>query len=514
MLCAIYVRLSKEDQDKQQPESESIQNQKALLLRYARERGWAVYDVYCDEDYSGADSQRPGFRRMLAAAREGAFQIILCKTQSRFTRDMELVEKYIHGLFPLWGVRFIAVADNADTGIKGNKKARQINGLVNEWYLEDLSENVRMVLDMKRREGQYIGAVPLYGYQKDPADRHRLAVDPEAAAVVRQIFRWSLEGLGKQAIAQRLNSLGIASPARYRAEQGQPGRRAADTGPGLWNKTTIGRILRSEMYTGVMVQGRWKKASYKSKAVLATPPEQWYRVEGTHEAIIDPAAFSAVQKALALRSRPSAAGQPHPLSGLVKCMDCGSTMSRTSNGRQGNCYLRCGLYAGGGGRNLCSRHSIRLDQLEELVAQRLRRHIQSCCDPETLELSPRQDIRAESLSRQRGALSARLERDGRALNTLYLDRASGLLSQEQFSQLNQSFLQEKSRLERQLAQLDGELEQLEHTPSPAQRLDRARELLRLDPLPRQLAAALIQKIEIGQRDPSSGRQEVRIHWRF
>ena len=142
------------------------------------ERGWDIYHIYCDEDYSGADSQRPDFNKMIQAAKEKKFQIVLCKTQSRFTRDMELVEKYIHGLFPIWGIRFIAVADNADTEVKGNKKARQINGLVNEWYLEDLSENIRMVFDMKRRQGQYIGGSPIYGYQKDPKDHNHLIIEP------------------------------------------------------------------------------------------------------------------------------------------------------------------------------------------------------------------------------------------------------------------------------------------------------------------------------------------------
>ena len=165
---------------------------------------------------------------------------------------MELVEKYIHGLFPLWGIRFIAVADNADTAVRGNKKARQINGLVNEWYLEDLSENIRMVFDMKRRQGQYIGSSALYGYRKDPDDKNRLLVDPEAAAVVMQIFRWAREGMGSRAIAQRLNALGVLSPARYKARRGWGG---GEGGAG-WSKTAVWRILRNEMYTGTMVQGR------------------------------------------------------------------------------------------------------------------------------------------------------------------------------------------------------------------------------------------------------------------
>ncbi|NCB05969.1 MAG: resolvase, partial [Clostridia bacterium] len=154
--CAIYCRLSREDADRAE-ESESIANQRALLVKYASERGWEICGVYCDEDYSGADAERPAFLRMLEGAEAGHFNIVLCKTQSRFTRDMELVEKLIHRAFPLWGVRFVAACDGADTELRGNKKARQINGLVNEWYLEDLSDNIRMVLDHKRSEGQYIG---------------------------------------------------------------------------------------------------------------------------------------------------------------------------------------------------------------------------------------------------------------------------------------------------------------------------------------------------------------------
>lgn len=265
---------------------------------------------------------------MLAAAKAKKFQIVLCKSQSRFTRDMELVEKYIHGLFPIWGIRFIAVADNADTEVKGNKKARQINGLVNEWYLEDLSENVRMVFDLTRREGQYIGGFPIYGCKKDPANKNHIIIDPEAAEVVRQIYRWSLEGHDKQNIAAMLNDAGAPNSTRYKAERGWTCNHPAKNDHGLWNKTTIWRILHNEMYTGVMIQGRRKKVSYKSKALIDVPEDQWYRVEGTHEAIIDRETFDTVQQNLALRSKTDGSGEVHLLSGLVKCMDCGSTMSK------------------------------------------------------------------------------------------------------------------------------------------------------------------------------------------
>ena len=166
---AIYCRLSEEDRNKANPQadSESIQNQKSMLLGYAGQQGWEIYNLYSDEDFSGSDRRRPEFLKMLADAEKRKFDIVLCKTQSRFSRELEIVEKYIHGLFPEWGIRFISVVDSADTANKGNKKSRQINGLINEWFLEDLSENIRSVLTDKRRQGQHIGSFALYGYQKD-----------------------------------------------------------------------------------------------------------------------------------------------------------------------------------------------------------------------------------------------------------------------------------------------------------------------------------------------------------
>ena len=449
---------------------------------------------------------------MIQAAKEKKFQIVLCKSQARFTRDMELVEKYIHGLFPIWGIRFIALADNADTEVKGNKKARQINGLVNEWYLEDLSENVRMVFDLKRREGKYIGGFPIYGYQKDPADKNHIIPDPEAAEVVRQIFQWSLEGFGKQHIAAMLNDQGVVNPTRYKAERGWTCNHPIKNDFGLWNKVTIWRILHNEMYTGVMIQGRRKKVSYKSKVMIDMPEDQWYRVEGTHEAIIDKETFQAVQHGLSLRSRTDGSGEVHVLSGLVKCMDCGSTMSKSSNGKRA--YLRCKLYADSGKQKLCTRHSVRLDQLIELVSKRIQHYVHTYYDLDDFDIQPQKDTRRTALEQEQKSLTAQLEKRSLALKTLYLDKVSGILSDGQFVELNQSFLEEKSRLERRLAQIDAELAASKPPQRRADLMAKVQELLKLETVPRELIVMLVEKIEIGERSPESGRQEVRIHWKF
>ena len=266
-----------------------------------------------------------------------------------------------------------------------------------------------------------------------------------------------------------------------------------------------------------MVQGRTKKASYKSKTMIVMPRERWFRVEGTHEAIIDRETFETVQRNLDIRSREDGTGMVHPLAGLVKCMDCGSTMSKTSNGKKGKAqvyYLRCKLYADSGTKKLCTRHSIRLDQLIELVSHRIRDYIQTYYNLDKLELPPPRDDHREALLAEQRTLAAQLEKRSAALKNLYLDKVSGVLSEGQFVELNQDFLSEKSRLERRLAQIDQELSQGEQPRNQDETMAKARELLELKTLPRELAVMLIEKIEIGERDAETGRQEVKIYWKF
>lgn len=331
--AAVYCRLSKEDEEKTAPESESIRNQRELLLHWAADHGYRIYRVYCDEDYSGIDRARPGFNAMLADAQQGKFEVILAKTQSRFTRDMELVERYLHGLFPEWGVRFIAVLDHVDTLDPAGKKARQINGLINEWYLEDLSGNVRAVLDHKRHSGCYIASFALYGYQKDPNNHNRLVIDEPAAQVVRQIYALYLQGNGTAKIARHLNDSGIPPPAAYRALcSGQPAPAQ------LWSKATVRRILSTRTYVGDMEQGRVRKLNYKSKRTLRLPREEWIVVPQTHEGIIDREDFAAVQARLTAHGQNSGGAQ-YMLAGLVRCGICGGKMELTGSGARR--YFRC-----------------------------------------------------------------------------------------------------------------------------------------------------------------------------
>lgn len=295
---AIYCRLSVEDQTA--GESESIRNQRAILLEYAERQGWRVYRVYADEDYSGLREDRPAFREMIQAAQAGAFSVLLCKTQSRFTRSAVTAEKYLHRLFPLWGIRFVTVVDHVDTASHANKKTRQINSLVNEWYAEELSENIRAVLRQKREAGQFLGNYAPYGYQKDPVSPHRLQRDPEAAPVVEKIYRLYLRGLSCKMIAVHLTAEGIPTPTRLKKQRGQDlGRKEG----GSWCSGTIRRILQNPVYLGHMVQGREEKISFQERKTRAAPREQWSVVLHTHEAILSREIFEEVQKQREKRRR-------------------------------------------------------------------------------------------------------------------------------------------------------------------------------------------------------------------
>lgn len=295
--AAIYCRLSVEDAARPRgAESESIRNQKELLLAYAAKKGWQVTGVYVDEDYSGLREDRPGFQQLIAHGREGRFSVILCKTQSRFTRNLVTAERYLYELFPLWGIRFVSVVDGVDTARRENKRASQINSLINEWYCEELSENIRAVLRRKRELGQYLGNYGPYGYEKDPVDHHVLRPCPQTAPVVAGIFRLYLLGFSCAGVAEALEACGILSPAVTLARQGKDRGRKAK---GVWTASTVCKILKNPVYLGNLVQGKTEKISYKQKKSRACPPKDWTVVCHTHAPLVTAAVFGAVQKRMA-----------------------------------------------------------------------------------------------------------------------------------------------------------------------------------------------------------------------
>ena len=514
---AIYCRLSEEDRNKTctEDDSVSIQNQKSMLLKYAIDQGWEIFRIYSDDDYAGSDRNRPEFRRLLADAQARKFDIVLCKTQSRFTRELELVEKYIHGLFPLWGIRFVSIVDNADTDNKGNKKSRQINGLVNEWYLEDLSDNIRSVLTNRRENGFHIGSFALYGYWKDPDRKGHLIVDPEAAAVVRRVFSLFSQGCGKTAIARILNEEGIPNPSEYKRRKGLRYQPPAGKTGTLWKYPAISHMLTNEIYIGNLVQGRYGSASYKTKQNKSRPREQWIRVEHTHEAIIDPVLWDRVQMLIRARAKPFTGGCVGLFAKKVRCANCGYTMRSTK--AHGRHYLQCSSRHVS--KDACIGSFISVDRLEQAVGQELGRLSSQYLDPDMLEreLAPARSLpaRKQRVLDQFSSLQMRRAAFQKGLGDLYLDKARGVLSEEDFLSIFQKFSHEKVHLEQQIEQARRNLEDLETRITAG---GGGRELIRqyTNPkhLTREMVDVLIDYILVGKRQPGEKGPPIEIHWAF
>lgn len=517
MKVAIYCRLSEEDKNKQAEtdDSNSILNQKSMLLQYCMGQGWDVYQIYSDDDYTGSDRNRPEFQRLLRDAEMFKFDIVLCKTQSRFTRELELVEKYIHGLFPAWGIRFVSVVDNADTDNKGNKKSRQINGLVNEWYLEDMSENIRSVLTSRRQNGFHIGAFALYGYQKDPAQKGHLIIDEEAAAIVREVFTLFSKGYGKTAIARLLNDRGIPNPTEYKRLQGLRYQQPKHKSSTLWKYFSISNMLTNEIYIGNMVQGKYGSVSYKTKQNKPRPKQEWFIVKGTHEPIIDRLLWENVQSLIRERAKPFETGTIGLFARKARCIHCGYTMRSSVN--KGRHYLQCSTRHVA--RDDCIGAFISVEKLEQMVLAELNVLSFQFLDKEELEKNiefcDTIKTQVQHLLNDLVLYQKKLDEYTHGLRELYLDKVKGVISEQEFIELSRSFSQEKTRLEGliyngqiQLNELNGQIAAGDNRRAVIERYTNPNHLTR------EMVEALIDYISVAKRIPGTRNTPIEIHWNF
>ncbi len=532
---AIYCRLSKEDEEKttKDDESESIQNQKLLLTDYAASQGWTIYKIYSDDDYSGLDRDRPAFKKMIADVKRGLIDIVLCKTQSRFTRDMELVEKYIHGLFHIQGTRFIGLVDHIDTDMKGNKKQRQIYGLVNEWYCEDASDNIRATFKRKMEEGQFLGSFAPYGYSKDPNDRHKLVVDDEAASIVKEIYRLYLSGNGCAKIADVLTSRGVPTPSAYKEMKlsnfKNPNSVRYSVSFGIWPRNTVRRILQDKTYIGCIIQGREKKVSYKSKKVIHLPESEWIVVENCHTPIIDEKSFYCVQNLLSKKRtlhKPThgykGITEAHIFTGKIRCLDCGANMLRGTPSRDGITYhLHCSLASKTKTKN-CTAHSIKLATLASVVERKIKEIMNgSIQNKDTFEiikkaLADRSGFRKEVTIKQKelSGLDKKIEEENRFIMALYKDKVNGVLSEDEFLNMKATMQQEIEKCRNQKIKLEEDMNALNLRYASLENIDVAlSQHIDFQTLTHEIVNDFIDYIEIGEKNENA-EQKIVINWLF
>lgn len=459
-----YVRLSREDGDKN--ESNSVTGQKKLIHEYlCRSPEFRECGMKVDDGFTGSNFERPAFQEMMAEVEAGKINCIVVKDLSRFGREYLEVGRYIERIFPSLGVRFIAINDHYDS-LHSNAEFDGLivpfKNLMNEAYCRDTSTKIRSQLEVKRKRGEFIGAFAVFGYKKDPANRHRLAVDDYAANVVRDIFRWKLEGVSSGNIADRLTKLGIPTPMDYKRLQGLNYFTSFRVKKeAVWSANMVLRILKNPVYIGILEQGRVTTPSYKIKRFVNKPREDWVVVENCHEAIIDRYDFESVQKVLALDTRTSVSGQAVELfSGMVFCGECGSAMIRKTipSKKQKYVYYIC---TANKNHKTCSAHSLRDTALEEIVLESLRQYIRDVIDvSDLLEMMDTAKLQKASVHRLQVSLEKKQEEIDRyqtILRSLYESLTDGLIDKEEYQELKKTYTHRRTMAEEQAETIQKEV---------------------------------------------------------
>ena len=464
--AGLYVRLSREDGDKL--ESESISSQKSILQDFISARSdIEITDFYVDDGWSGTDFDRPDFCRMLDDIRQKRINCVVVKDLSRFGRNYVEAGKYLEVVFPMFKVRFIAVNDNIDsidnpTSI--NNVIVPFKNIINDEYCRDISTKVRTALDIRRKQGQFIGSFALYGYKKDENDRHRLIIDEEAAEVVRLIYKKFLSGESIIGIVRYLNGKEILCPAAYKREKGLKYRHTSSSyNSVLWCDSSVRRILTNEMYIGNMVQKKNETISYKVHISQGVPKNKWIVVEGTHEGIVSKEEFGKVQNLLSRDTRVSPnTGKPTLFAGLLRCPDCGRAMQKRTVYQPYKTYnyYSCGTYRKMHSK-ACTKHMIRSDVLEETVLTTLNQYIRLAVDfrslIEKIKSSDIADKKSSKLQNQIKVKENEIIDCDRILLDLYPDFKSGLITKAQYLALKERYENNIAKARKSIAELQKQM---------------------------------------------------------
>lgn len=505
--ATLYLRLSRDDGDKE--ESNSITGQRELLRDYISQRPeFREYAVRVDDGFSGSTFERPSFQKMIEDVKAGRTDCIIVKDLSRFGRNYLDAGEYIEKIFPFLGVRFIAVNDNYDS--LGDKKASDdliipFKNLINEAYCRDISVKIRSQLEIKRKNGQFLGSFAAFGYLKDEQNKNKLVVDQYAADIVRDIFKWKLEGVSPQDIADALNKLGVLSPMEYKRSLGMKFTTSFKTNAkAAWSAGTVIRVLKNPIYTGVLVQGKETTPSYKVHKRITKDESEWTVIEDSHEAIISKIDFDSVQKVLKCDTRRSPDGKAVQLfSGMIFCGDCGASMVRKTvpAGEKKYVYYVCSAHKQD---KSCSPHRMRDTALEEIVFDSLKQHISEVVDmSELLEITdtaPLRTAQAQKVQRQLDKKHEEYEKLQKLLMSLYENLADGIIDREEYTRLKASFTARADEAEKQMDALRETLTDIQNHGTENAWMNEFVKKQGLTSLDRAVVVALIDKILIHSND--------------
>lgn len=516
----LYERLSRDDN--LEGESYSIGNQKKLLAKVAKEKGYTNLVHFLDDGISGVTMDRPGFVEMICQLEQGKAAAVFVKDLSRLGRNYIEVGRLTEEFFPNHDIRLVAVSDNIDTA-EGENELAPIRNLFNEWYARDISKKRRISNKIKGNAGEPMGQPP-YGYIKDPNDPKHWIVDDEAAQVVRRVYSMTLEGFGTEQIAAQLEKDGVLTPRAYWLTKGikRPGK-GKQQPPTKWNSSTITKILSLQEYCGDILNFKTYSKSYKNKKRIDNDRENWVVFQDIHEAIIERAVYEQVQqKRGKIRKRRTNNGEHNMFSGLLVCADCGSNLHFHFN--QGNPeikYFNCSNYKGN--RGTCtSTHYVRVDFLEEVVLGEIRRltKFASLYEDEFVKAVIGHSQQAEQTDRklkekELKTLLARDEELDGLFERIYEDNVSGKLSDDRFAKMSRRYEDEQKELAEKIKKLRSEIEkQSSRSMTTDMFIGLVRKYTRARKLTPRMLNELIEKIEVFNAEKIDGvwEQRLRIHY--
>ncbi|MCI8760847.1 MAG: recombinase family protein [Clostridia bacterium] len=474
---ALYIRLSQEDANNgtEKQESNSVTSQKTLLKEFIEEHDdLIVYDTYIDDGFTGTDFNRPSFQRLLEDMRNGKINCVIVKDLSRLGRNYIEVGNYIEQVFPLFNIRFIAINDSVDS-FKNPASTNTIlvpfKNLINDEYCRDTSIKIRTSLNGKKKKGEFIGAFPSYGYIKDPKDKHKLIIDKSVADIIRNIFDWNVnEGLGKISICHRLNDLGILNPTGHKKlelEQNYNNYGIRDN-TYTWTPSTIRNILNNEVYIGNTVQGKRRTKSYKVHKVEVVPKEEWVKVENTHEPIIDKEIFKKAQELSRRDTKVSQKTKELSVwAGFLKCADCKRAMNKKSSTNKSGSkyeYYICSTYRKKS-NNLCTKHSIKVENLEKVVLKAINLHIGLLINTEEMVKqindSSFQNSKNENIENMIIAKQNEISKISNFKRTLYEDWKNEDIIRDEYLEYKQKYENDIERLKENIKRLENEKQKYE-----------------------------------------------------
>ena len=493
----IYIRLSKEDEEKEKySESESVQNQRTLLMQYIKENKFNFVAEYVDDGVSGTSFDRPAFNKMIDDIEQGKINMVITKDLSRLGRNYVQSGYYTETYFPEHNVRYIAILDNIDTALdSANNDIAPFKSILNEMYAKDTSKKINSVLQSKRNNGEYLGTAP-YGYKKDPENKYHLIIDEEAANVVKLIYEKYLAGFGTMQIADYLSKKKIPIPSDYNKRK----RGTKSLTYGLWQQSTVRFILSNEIYIGTVIQGKRKKVSFKSKKFINLPEEDWVKVENMHEAIISKEDFERAKKVIDATKGSRVVQNDYLFKGLLRCYDCKGYIGIRSPDKNGNIYGRCQRYGRFGKFDVCSPHNFNYQVFEEQMLEVLKEVCKEYTNKKKLEEIAKQTktsgAKEFDINKQIELFKQTIEKETRKLEVMYDDRLAGIISLDEYMKNAKRIKEIVKGYEENIKDLEKELAG-ENTKNKETKLDNLiEEFLEMEKPTKEIIREFIEKIEI------------------